>query len=657
MSWIQKLYETYNNCQSWIGKYEEEGKRPLLPICHITAQAHIEIVIDQDGNFRRARVITDQKSDAITIIPCTEDSAGKVGIKPVCHPLCDKLQYVAGDFTQYSDHVTSGFINDPQEPHRNYVNTLTQWCESEYRHPKATSILKFINKKSVINDLIACKILFIGDDGKLSEKGEVIREKNAKDIFSIISDQAASFVRWIVETQGDPVSKTWLDKTLWKSWIDYYSRIKEKEPMCFVTGEDAILTNYHSKYIRARGDGAKIISSNDTNDFTFRGHFLKDNQACNISLEVSHKAHNALIWLIERQGKVFYVKGEQGRMSPGLTVVAWSTSDRKIPQPTDDACDILGFDDLLTDEPLIPATAQNFALKLKNKIMGYQGDLKDVKSVQIMSMDSASKGRMAITYYQERDVIDYLDRINQWNEDCAWKHSYRYRDILDDESGKNKRKFYTFIGAPAPIDIATSAYGENASDRLKQATITRILPCIIEGRPLPRVLVESTIRRACNRIALDNWEWTKALSIACALFRKYNIQKEVYSMSLDENRKTRDYLYGRLLALADSLEEWALNAAGEDRPTNAARLMQRFSEHPYSTWRTIELALTPYKARLGGKSKKRQRMIDEVIASFNADDFMNDRRLSGEFLLGYHSQREYLRPQADSENESDAAPK
>ena len=114
-------------------------------------------------------------------------------------------------------------------------------------------------------------------------------------------------------------------------------------------------------------------------------------------------------------------------------------------------------------------------------------------------------------------------------------------------------------------------------------------------------------------------------------------------MALDPNRKSRDYLYGRLLALAESLEEWALNKAGEDRPTNAARLMQRFSEHPYSTWRTIELALTPYKARLGGKSKKRQRLIDEVVAAFENGDFTSDKRLSGEFLLGYHCQREFLR--------------
>jgi CRISPR-associated protein Csd1 len=158
------------------------------------------------------------------------------------------------------------------------------------------------------------------------------------------------------------------------------------------------------------------------------------------------------------------------------------------------------------------------------------------------------------------------------------------------------------------------------------------------------------VRRASNRVGIKDPkdkrenEWNKTLSIACALFKKSKQGKENYDMALDLNRKTRDYLYGRLLALADSLEEWALSEAKENRSTNAARLMQRFAERPYSTWRTLELALTPYKARLGGKSKKRQRMIDEVIASFSGNDFINDKRLSGEFLLGYHCQREYLRP-------------
>lgn len=113
-------------------------------------------------------------------------------------------------------------------------------------------------------------------------------------------------------------------------------------------------------------------------------------------------------------------------------------------------------------------------------------------------------------------------------------------------------------------------------------------------------------------------------------------------MALEEERTSRDYLFGRLLAVADGLEGFALSQSEKRRPTNAARMMQRFSEHPCSTWRTIELALNPYKVRLGSKGTKYEKAIDNIMNSFIADDFSNDKKLSGEFLLGYHTQRSIL---------------
>jgi CRISPR-associated protein Csd1 len=637
MSWIQKLYETYNNCQSSIGYSGEEGVRPLLPICHSTTQAHIEIVIRKDGNFRRANVIFD-KNDMTTIIPCSEGSASRAGSKPENHPLCDKLQYVAGDFVKYGGEVTSGFSKDPDEPHRNYVKTLAQWNRSKFAHPKTDAILKYVNKKTVVKDLVDEKILFV-DKGRFLEKSEVTRDKNAKDIFSIINSQEDAFIRWIVESPDVEESKTWKDKSLWDSWINYYLSSKEKEPMCYVSGEDAILTGNHPKYIRREGDGSKLISSNDTSGFTFRGRFLTDSQACNVSLEVSQKAHYALSWLISRQG---YRKDD-------LAIVAWATSGASIPSPTDDAFSILGADELISDQMPKASTAQDVAIKLKKKIAGYGKEIGNTTDVVVMGVDSATPtGRLAITYYRELKGSDFLQRIEDWHDSCKWIHSYRSATIQDEKTGKPKQKFIAFIGAPSPSDIAEAAYGVNrggkfeVDEKLRKTTVQRILPCIIDGQPMPRDLVESAVRRASNRVGLEDWQWNKVLTIACALFKKHN-RKENYDMTLDLNRKTRDYLYGRLLALAEGLEEWALNKAGEDRPTNAARLMQRFSEHPYSTWRTIELALTPYKARLGGKSKKRQRLIDEVVAAFENGDFTSDKRLSGEFLLGYHCQREFLR--------------
>ncbi len=637
MSWIQKLYETYNNCQSMIGAGMDDNEVPLLPLCHTTQKAQIEIVLDQKGRFRRARVIP--KEEARTIIPCTESSGGRTSGESA-HPLCDKLQYIAADYKKHG--------GDKDSYHDSYSKLLSDWIEHG-KNKKVQLIYEYIKRGTVIADLIEKNILIADKNKKLlKQRPGNKNEKEGLDIFDLLPGrfnkkgkienwQADAFVRWQVEIPGDAQSAIWNDQEIIQSWINYYSSTKEMRSLCYVTGEEDFSADQHPAKLRNDGDKAKIISSNDNSGFTFRGRFITADQAATVGFKTTQKAHFALRWLISRQG---YRKGD-------LAIVAWATSGLSIPKPTDDALSILGVDDLPVDETPTASTAQEVAIKLKKKIAGYGKEIGNTTGIVVMGLDSATPGRMAITYYRELTGSDFLQRIDDWHESCAWLHRYGFVEVQDEKGSKPKKKYIPFIGAPAPNDITEAAYGSHLDDKLRKATIARLLPCIIDGQPIPRDLVESVVRRASNRVGMNEYkEWNRTLSIACALFRKHN-RKENYDMALDPNRKTRDYLYGRLLALAESLEEWALSKAGEDRPTNAARLMQRFSERPYTTWRTIELALTPYKARLGGKSKKRQRMIDEVITSFTEDDFINDKRLSGEFLLGYHSQREFLHNKPD----------
>lgn len=641
MSWMQKLYETYENCSSIIGR-DVEDEVPLLPVDHTIQNAHIQIVIDSEGNFLRASVVP--KSNAQTIIPCTEDSAGRTGITPACHPLCDNLQFVAGDFIEYGGVVTSGYLKNPKEPHETYIERLDKWCKSDKKHEKAISVLTYLKKKKVIVDLISAGILFL-DNGKLIEKTkQQIKEyfgseKNIPEIFRVIPPDknkiicmSKAFVRWCVEKQGEPQSEVWRDTSLWESWSNYYAEQESIKGLCYISGEKTCLAKSHPKRIRTSGDKAKLISSNDENNFTFRGRFITAEQACGVSSEITQKAHSALRWLISRQG---YRNGDQ-------VIVAWATSGKAVPNPLENASSILDENELVSDDLINDFTGQYLAIELKKKIAGYSVELGPTTNVVVMGLDSVVPGRMAVTFYRELTGSDFLERLNKWHESCTWIHNYGY--------SKEKKRFFRFVGAPSPKDIAEVIYGTKSKDNLKKMTkmiVDRVLPCIIEGRKIPRDMVESVVNRACNGISLKEGQWEKALSIACALFRKLK-EKEEYNMALEENRKTRDYLYGRLFALAESLEQWALNKAGEDRQTNCARLMQRFAEHPYSTWRTIELLLTPYKTMLGVKSRGRQELIDEVAAMFTTEDFINDRRLTGEFLLGYHCQREFLRPKVSN---------
>ena len=100
MSWVEKLYTTYENCESMIGKVEANGKTPLLPIAHSTQNAQLEVTLDIGGNFQSARAL--DKQDTVTLIPVTENSASRSsGVEP--HPLFDKLQYISGDYTEFVD--------------------------------------------------------------------------------------------------------------------------------------------------------------------------------------------------------------------------------------------------------------------------------------------------------------------------------------------------------------------------------------------------------------------------------------------------------------------------------------------------------------------------------------------------------------------------
>lgn len=655
MGWIEKLYQTYENSTGSIGNRNDDT--PLLPICHTTQNAHVEVVVKFDGTFGRAKVVP--KADAMTVVPATEESAGRTGQKPTCHPLCDKLQYVAGDFVDFGGEVTSGFAGEPSEPHKDYVRQLSGWCVSPFAHPKILAILEYVKKNTLISDLVEAGVLHVESNAKskLKLRNQWPNKDSVPEIFKLLPGgfgskgekkpcQGDAFVRWVVEKPGLQEATTWADPSLWKSWSGYYGSAKSNKGICYVTGRDDFLATQHPKKIRNGGDGAKIISSNDTSGYTFLGRFTSAEEACGIGFEVTQKAHSALRWLISRQGFVEYIK-DGGNTKPSLAVVAWAVSGADVPDPQADTFSFLFGGERTPPPPKAGYTAQEVGVALSKKMAGYSAKLKPTDDVVVLGLDSATPGRMAISYYRELTGSEFLERIESWHNGCCW-HQYFGKDRI-------------FFGAPAPRDIAEVAYGRRIDDKLRKATVERLLPCIIDGAPIPRDLVESCVRRAINRNGIEYWEWEKALGIACALF-SYHHKERRYQMALERERKTRDYLYGRLLALAEHLESRALYVGGERRATNAEKLIQRFIERPQSTWVILEAGLTPYKVRLHAKRPgflhAVEQEMDDVIAAFETDDFVSDRRLTGESLLGYHCQRAALRPDhsqdvAETEDENE----
>ncbi|MBZ5627052.1 MAG: type I-C CRISPR-associated protein Cas8c/Csd1 [Acidobacteriia bacterium] len=586
-----------------------------MPVSHTEQQAHIEIILDHGGTFQRAAVVAKEN----TVFPATEESAGRTS-KPVPHPICDKIQYCAADYKEFGG-TKECFFED-------YIRQLRQW-QTEYPNAKVGAVLRYVEKGTVVADLVRAGVLHCGSDHALLTAW--VSEAPTPELFKMLTakekkrDQGDAFVRWRVQVPGDPVSAVWLDPSVRDSWARFAASQSTKRGLCMVTGEKTALAVNHPKRLRNAADKAKLISSNDGSGFTFRGRFGSPEQACGVGSAVSQKAHNALRWLIARQR---YKNGDQ-------VFVAWAVSGKNIPDPLADTArvfEVAGVSDTAEQDTAYEGDAgQHFALRLKRAISGYRAKLGDADDIVVIGLDSATDGRMAITYYRELTGSEFLERVSEWHAGYAWFQVYS--------------KDNHYVGAPAPREIAEAAYGRQLDDKLRKATVERLLPCIVDARPLPHDIVVAGVRRACNRDGMKKWEWEKCLGIACALVRGSS-KEESYQMALEEDRTTRDYLFGRLLAIAENIEERALYLAKEKRDTTAAKLMQRFADHPCSTWRSIELALTPYKTRLRTNRPavllERDKLLDAVIGMFSGEDFISDSKLSGEFLLGYHCQRAAL---------------
>jgi CRISPR-associated protein Csd1 len=170
-------------------------------------------------------------------------------------------------------------------------------------------------------------------------------------------------------------------------------------------------------------------------------------------------------------------------------------------------------------------------------------------------------------------------------------------------------------------------------------------------------MVDMATARASRPMSFD-WDkgnsrdWERSVSITCALARKhYKQQEEEIALGLDETRKDRDYLYGRLLAVADRLEQTALYKADKNntRATNAVRLMAAFSVKPYHTWGILYQQLLPYINQLNGAGYY-QSVIDMIMEQL-AEKYEDNSPLSPLYLLGFSAQRRAFFKDKDKNNQ------
>jgi CRISPR-associated protein Csd1 len=628
MSWLTELEALYDAVQN---STSIDGGN-LLPIYHICNNACVTVLLDGRGNFITAESVDKKAKDRQTCMPCTETCAARTS-GDAAYPLCDKLEYVAGDYAPY---VSSEKQWKKDKKHEMYVHDLGLWCSSsfgtEITKAKIKAVYTYVQKNTLMSDL--------KNAGIFTEDGSDGTQKAAD-----LSD----FVRWQVEIPGDTHSDLWTDKDVQESWIAYYDSFSDRKTgLCYADGREEKIADLHPAKIRNSGDKAKIISANDDTNYTFRGRFTSSGQACQISSLATQKAHNALRWVIGEQGE---------RFSDGLTVVTWNRAGKKLPFLGESSLDLEKED--IGETSTMYQTAQAFAESMNKRLTGYYGDGKEqnTRCIMLMVLNAATPGRMSILQYRELERADLIKNLDHWYGNLVWHTCYWQSDDPADRKNKKGSYMYT-IGTPSPKTIAQTAYGEHVRDELIGKTVQRILPCITDSQPVPSDIETQCVKSASNLFVIDSYgKREQVLCTACAVYKynQFTRYKEEFKLALEEDRKDRDYLYGRLLAAAQQLENAALRKMDADRETNAVRYMQRFALFPAETWRMLyEKKLPAYRRHLEpGLAAWFEQKIQDITALFKTEDFMSNKPLTGEYLLGYQCQLKDFRKKNASADESE----
>ena len=602
----------------------------------------VEIALSKDAEVLDVSLVP--KALQSTIIPATPQSMSRTsGKKGYEYPLFEKLDYMARDWNLIDEDNIS--LEKKKENFECYKETLGKWAKFS-KFPQIKIIYEFISKAKIIELLLRKFSLkdLIGAQAQEEEEGEEIKEnletssendegenktqdklaiqlskakesKNAKKLADI-------FVRFKVYCD-DNRPEVYFREDILREWVENYTEIlglKTLDELDYISGRIEKLQSFYPKKIRNQGDGARIISSNDKTIRTFGGRFnpKEPEQVATLGQKSMLEALYALSWLIKNNRAFNY---------DGLVILSWSA------EFIEEANIYNMFSNYEEDGKYVfnvPSNKVTTSLVMYGKRSKGLDNFTSQHKVNVLVLDGESKGRISICYYNELDSTMYYKNLENWCKTLCWEW-------------KNFKTKEFEIRTPNFYHIYDLIHKESKEDKkLKKHFFKEILPCVIEGKAIPRYFVKSAFKKVCKPESFrDYFDWQENICVACAIFNKF-YKKEKY-MKLDTNETDRSYLFGRLLALAERIENAATNYAGQ---TNAERLFTRFTMRPGQTFSTLQKQLVPYFDKLYGNGKAGfanyfKNQIAEILDKMGKEEFTSNKALNEMFILGYYGQRNF----------------
>ncbi len=624
MSFLTALLNSYNYGleNNLVGNLEDKSSL-ILPIYHNSMKSNgkniVEIKINKKSELVDAKFLEDGD---IVIFPVTEDSVARSsGIAP--HPLFDNFDYVMQENTNKSEA---------------YISQQEAWLN--YDEDAFVKIIHdYIIKEKVFEDILS---KLFKEYKMLKDKNVEFVDKSDKKAKKVTIDFSKVFLTFAVENyDGKKDLSLSENKNLQEKFIkftkDIFARDKETEEIiCNISGEKDFLCLKHKPLIGS----ARLISQITANNENFLGRFDKPDETIKIGKESSQKIIQMAKSLLDGDNTARWL----GEFTYALSWFSDDIQNKTDLDPTKkiEIIDLGPLFDIAGED--LPQGNRNEGRKISDETS--ESIVKSFTSGKVLFsneskyymaiIDKVSNGRVAVKYFREMDSSSLKENLVSWQNKYHW---YRFTK----EKGKTN---YT----PSPLMLIQTAYGverEKGLEVAKKKFVTdqykNILASIIEGRDMPKNIIQALEINIRNRLNYDKF-WLQVKLCALAALRE---KEGIESNMLDKKEIDRSYLFGRLLAIYEKTEAFTYNK-DDERITNAEKLWSSYLNKPATMSMRLSDLIKPYDFKLHANEKTREirnilkreagDVIDLIGENYKFNGVETNKPLNSGFLFGYQAQ-------------------
>ena len=597
----------------WLQDNNIKGPAPLF---HKAVRIDIKVELKEDGTL--LGIYPFSKEDAETgYMPVTEESGGRSGTTIAPHPLIEDIKNLT-----------------LEENAKAYLAQLKEWCNAEPKNIAINAVYKYLSKGTLSEDLKKEGIPLM-----VKEKEDKKGKKDEKDEENAKEKPSKQIIGWAVETSSGLI-KTWDNEKLVESFINYTTQKLQgtKSVFCMVSGKEEVPIENIPKLPKI----AKLISSNDSQDFSYRGRFVTSEEALTTGYITMQKAINTLAWLLNNDEYCLSLRGNS-------QLICWRPEGLTVQKP----------DTLFLAENNPQFTFPGYKKMLEERINNEISEVPvEKRGVVVAILNATSTGRGSIKYYNEFSLEEFLSGLMVWDLECCWTN-------------------YKGINSPHLYRLAVAAYGAfdrkegfkagNKNPALENMYSTLLTRRINDGK-IPVELVNNLVAR-CEKLPVyigtdadkEKNAVQNLLFVTCAALRKYYIDNGVkeYNMTLDKGLKDRSYQWGRLLAIYEKIEKDALSGEKDvdKAETNATRMISTFIRRPAYTAKILEQKmrvayfprLTANKTGFRIKHEKDIQEIMQILSEFPENEF--NKPLKPSYLFGYYLQKASYYTKSDKADE------